>query len=146
LYAAKANFFVSRVEKKYLLGTKVFDSLFDSGENAAVAWHHYNLRPLKIMLAFKTAFILDEETARLFWQCILEPSQEKALAMLPGICERLLENLHRLPDAKSREVLGQGLEWARDHPESIQIHTDRRSARQGHFPNMVAFANLLEGL
>jgi len=98
------------------------------------------------MLAFKMAFILDVETARLFWQCILEPSQEKALAMLPGICERLLENLHRLPDAKSREVLGQGLEWARDHPESIQIHTDRRSARQGHFPNMVAFANLLEGL
>jgi hypothetical protein len=58
---------------------------------------------------------------------------------------RLLENLDRLPDAKSREVLGQGLEWARDHPESIQIHTDRKSARQGHFPNLVAFANLLHG-
>jgi hypothetical protein len=146
LSAAKANFFVSRVEKKYLLGTKVFDSLFDSGENAAMAWHHYNLRPLKIMLAFKTAFILDDETARLFWQCILEPSQEKALAMLPRICERLLGNLHCLPDARSREILGGGLEWARDHPESIQIHTDRKSARHCHFPNMVAFVNLLDGL
>jgi hypothetical protein len=98
------------------------------------------------MLAFKTAFILDLETAQLFWQCILEPSQEKALAALPEICERLLENIPRLPDAKSREVLGRGLEWARDHPESIQIHTDRKTARQGHFPNMVAFANLLDGL
>jgi len=49
LYAANANFFVSRVEKKYLLGTKVFDSLFDSGENAGVAWHHYNLRPAPII-------------------------------------------------------------------------------------------------
>jgi hypothetical protein len=26
----------------------MFDMLFDSGENAAVAWHTYNLRPLKI--------------------------------------------------------------------------------------------------
>ncbi len=111
-----------------------------------MAWHHYNLKPLKIILAFKSAFILDLETARMFWSCILEPKEEKALAMLPDICSRLLENLGRLPDARSREVLGRGLEWARDHPESIQIHTDRRSARQGHFPNMVAFANLLEGL
>jgi hypothetical protein len=146
LGAAKANFFVSRVEKKYLLGTKLFDSLFDSGENAAVAWHNYNFRPLKIMLAFKLAFILDLETARLFWQCILEPSQEKALGMLPKVCERLLENINGLPDARSREVLSQGLEWARDHPESIHIHTDRKSARHGHFPNMVAFTNLLDGL
>lgn len=146
LHAAKATFFVSRVEKKYLLGTKLFDTLFDSGENAGVAWHHYNLKPLKIILAFKSALILDMETARMFWACILEPKEDKALAMLPEICSRLLKNLGRIPDARSREVLGRGLEWARDHPESIQIHTDRRIARQGHFPNMVAFANLLDGL
>lgn len=35
--AADAHFFLSRVEKKYLLCTKLFDTLFDSGENAAVA-------------------------------------------------------------------------------------------------------------
>ena len=33
--------------KRYLLAVKMFDVLFDSGENAAVAWHNYNLRPLK---------------------------------------------------------------------------------------------------
>jgi hypothetical protein len=71
LRAAKAHFFVSRVEKRYLLATKVFDSLFDSGENAAVAWHHYNVRPLKLMLAFKLSITIDEDTARRFWQCIL---------------------------------------------------------------------------
>ena len=111
-----------------------------------MAWHHYNVKPLKILFAFKTALLIDSETARLFWRCILEPSEEKALAMLPRVCERLMENLSHVPDARSREILGQGLEWARDHPESIQIHTDRKIARQGHFPNMVAFAGLLEGL
>jgi hypothetical protein len=40
----------------------------------------------------------------------------------------------------------EALEWARQHPESIQIHTDRKLSRQGHFPNLVAFTNLLDGL
>ena len=146
LQAAKAHFFVSRVEKRYLLASKAFDTLFDSGENAAVAWHHYNLRALKIMLVLKLAATIDEDTAKLFWQCLLEAKEEAALKALPGVCEALQRNLDEVPDARSRQVLTDGLEWARQHPESIQIHTDRKIARQGHFPNMVAFTNLLDGL
>jgi hypothetical protein len=144
--SARPNFFVSRVEKKYLLATKMYDSLFDSGENAAVGWHHYNLRPLRLMLTFKLAAMIDEDTAKLFWRCILEPNEQKAYEMLPKLCEALQKNIDRVPDAKSRQVIGEGLEWARTHPKSIQIHTDRKTARQGHFPNLVAFSNLLNGL
>lgn len=144
--AAKAGFFVSRVEKKYLLATKVFDSLFDSGENAAVAWHHYNLRPLRLLLAFKAAALIDMDTAKLFWRCLLEPNEEEAYKMLPSVCERLLQNLNRIPDARSRQILGEALNWARVHPESIQIHTDKKLSRHGHFPNLVAFANLMDGM
>ncbi|WP_135080074.1 DUF3800 domain-containing protein [Terasakiella sp. SH-1] len=144
--ASKATFFVSRVEKKYLLATKVFDSLCDSGENAAVAWHHYNIRPLRIMLMFKLSTMIDEETAKMFWKCILEPKEEKAYALLPKVCERLLANIDILPDAKSKEILGEALTWAKEHKESIQIHVDRKISRQGHFPNLVAFTNLLDGL
>jgi hypothetical protein len=61
LRGAKANFFISRVEKRYLLATKMFDVLFDSGENAGIAWHNYNIRPLKIMMAFKLAGIINED-------------------------------------------------------------------------------------
>jgi hypothetical protein len=86
LKRAKANFFISRVEKRYLLAAKVFDSLFDSGENAAVAWHHYNLQPLRLTLAFKVAMIIDLHTAKLFWHCILEPNEKKAYELLPVIC------------------------------------------------------------
>lgn len=146
LRRSKADFFVSRVEKRYLLASKMFDSLFDSGENAAVSWFHYNARPFRIILAFKLAATADLEIGKLFWQCILEPNEKKAYEMLPGICARLHGNLLRVPDARSREILGEGLEWARLHPEAIQIHTDRKLSRQGHFPNLVAFTNLLEGL
>lgn len=134
LRASDAHFFVSRVEKRYLVATKIFDALFDSGENAAVAWHHYNLRPLRLMLAFKLASTVDEDTAKLFWQCILEPDKEKAYQTLPTVCEALQKNLAKIPDERSRQVLSDGLDWARKHPEAIQIHTDRKIARKGHFP------------
>lgn len=144
--SSNAHFFVSRVEKRYLLATKIFDTLFDSGENAAVAWHHYNVRPLRIILAFKVASIVDYETAHLFWYCLTERNQKKAYARLPEVCEMLMRNVGNLPDARSREIVMEALTWARDHPESIHIHTDRKIVLQGHFPNMVAFSNLLQGL
>jgi hypothetical protein len=143
---ADARFFISRVEKRYLLATKVFDTLFDSGENAAVAWHNYNLRPLKIMLAFKVATLISEGIGQRFWDCLLEKNEAKVKAALPEICESLLERIDLLPDQRSREVVTAGLEWARDHPDAIHMHLDSNQARKGHMPNLVAFANLLEGL
>lgn len=147
LVASKAHFFVSRVEKRYLLATKMFDVLFDSGENAAVAWHNYNFRPLKIMLAFKLASVIDEEVARDFWDFILVTRSEEATKLLPSICEKLKARLAEIPDARSREVLGEGLDWVIRHPECIHVvQLEKKAAKQGHFPNLVAFMNLLRGI
>jgi hypothetical protein len=143
---AGAHFFVSRVQKTYLLASKMFDVLFDSGENAAVAWHVYNMKPLKIMLAFKLGYIIDDEIARAFWACLLMPTEQEARAALPSICEALNARLHLLPDQGSRKVLAEGLDWVIAHPECVQFATEHKLAKQGHFPNLVAFANLLQGL
>jgi len=146
LSRAKAKLFISRVEKRYLLATKVFDTFFDSGENAAVAWHHYNLRQNRLTLTFKLATCIDFETAQNFWKCILEPNEKKYMAMLLDVCAVLRKNLENLKDVSASKILDEGLAWAEKHPECIQVHVDRRNARKGHFPNMVAFSNLLEGL
>jgi hypothetical protein len=146
LVKSKAHFFISRVETRYLLATKMFDVLFDSGENAAVAWHNYNIRPLKIMLAFKLAGIIEETTAREFWNCLLLPSEDESRKMLPAICESLKACLHLLPDERSRTILGEGLDWVIKHPETIHFANEQKIARQGHFPNFVAFTTLLDGL
>lgn len=144
---ADAHFFVSRVEKRYLLATKMFDVLFDSGENAAVAWHNYNVRPLKIILAFKLASVIDEEVARDFWDFILTTRRADATKKLPPICEKLKARLGGIPDARSREVLGEGLDWVIKHPECVHVvEMEQKAAKQGHFPNLVAFMNLLRGL
>lgn len=146
LDSSNATFFVSHVEKKYLIATKLFDIFFDSGENAAVPWHVYNIKPLKIGMAFKLAYVLTEDIARDFWKCLLMSRESDARAGLPPICEAIKARLDLLPDARSREVLGQGLDWIITHPESVHFATEHKLAKQGHFPNLVAFANLIQGL
>jgi hypothetical protein len=141
-----ARFFISRVEKRYLLATKIFDTFFDSGENAAVAWMHYNIRALRLMLAFKVAALVTEDIAKRFWDTLLEKNEKKVKAALPEICQSLIERVDEVPDQRSRQIISDALAWARDHPETIHLHLDTRQARNGHMPNMVAFANLLEGL
>jgi hypothetical protein len=52
---ADARFFVSRLEKRYLAAAKIFDTYFDAGENLAVPWQVYWIRPLRLTLMFKLA-------------------------------------------------------------------------------------------
>ncbi len=147
LVASGVHFFVSRVEKRYLLATKMFDVLFDSGENAAIAWHNYNFRPLKIILAFKLAIIIDDDVAHDFWNFLLITRSTEATKRLPGICEKLKARLGKIPDSRSREILCEGLDWVIKHPECVHVvQIEQKAAKQGHFPNLVAFMNLLRGL
>jgi Protein of unknown function (DUF3800) len=146
LKAADARFFISRVEKRYLLATKFFDTFFDSGENPAVPWQTYNIRPLRLILAFKVAYLLDGEVAQMFWKMLMEKSEARARAMIPEICQAVIDRVHYLPDARSQEVISEALAWSRDHPEGLDFYQAGRQAKKGHMPNVVAFTNLLEGL
>jgi hypothetical protein len=143
---AGVKFFVSRVEKSYLLASKLFDVLFDSGENPAVAWHHYNLRPMRLILTFKLASLLDEDIARRFWQAVVGENRQQLLLTLVDVCDKLLGNVHRIRDDASRKILSDGLAWIVKCPDCIDLNINELASRKGHFPNMVSFANLLDGL
>lgn len=146
LRQAGARFHMTRVEKSYLLAAKVFDTFFDSGENAAVAWMHYNSKHLRLPLVFKITALLDETLARAFWDMLLARTEEDARSRIPGFCASLLGRLNRLPDSRSQEIIGRALEWAQDHPEAFDFALTRKEAQKGHMPNLVAFSNLLDGL
>lgn len=53
LRKAGPTFCLARVEKRYVIASKIFDTLFDSHENKAVAWHIYNTRPLRMAMVFR---------------------------------------------------------------------------------------------
>ncbi|HTO32459.1 MAG TPA: DUF3800 domain-containing protein [Pararhizobium sp.] len=141
-----ARFFLSRVEKRYLVATKLFDTFFDSGENPAASWNAYNIRPLKLILCFKVATLLTEDIARQFWEMLMARNERQARLMIPGICHATLERVSMLKDQKSRQIVTETLSWARDHPQALDIFISGRQAKNGHMPNMVAFGNLLDGL
>lgn len=141
-----ARFFVSRIEKRYLAATKFVDTLFDSYENKAVPWHVYNMRPMRLMLVFKVASILTEDTAQKFWSSILEKRERKAYEMFLESLQELKGNIHELPDQRSRQLITDAIDWATQNPESIYIHTNSKAARLGHLPNLAVFPNLLDGI
>lgn len=141
-----ARFFLSRVEKRYLVATKVFDTFFDSGENPAASWNVYNVKILKLILCFKVASLLTEEIEREFWAMLMARSEKVARAKIPGICDAIITRVPLLVDAGSRKTVTETLTWSRDHPEALDIFIAGRQAKNGHMPNMVAFANLLDGL
>jgi hypothetical protein len=141
-----ARFFVSRVEKRYLVATKLFDTFFDAGENPAASWNVYNIRPLKLILCFKVATLLTEDIAREFWDMLMARNEKQARLRIPAICTAILERVSLLKDNRSREVVTETLSWSRDHPEALDIFISGRQAKNGHMPNMVAFGNLLDGL
>jgi hypothetical protein len=146
LKKADARFFLSRVEKRYLATTKLVDTIFDSGENLAVPWHAYNFRFLRITLVFKVAYLLDDPLVQRSWACLMEVRREEAYRQFVAVCEELLSRVAILPDARSRQIVLDAVTWARDNPEAIYLNSSSKLARYGHLPNMVAFANLLDGL
>lgn len=146
LKKADVRFVISSVEKNYLATTKIVDHVFDSGENLSVPWHVYNLRPLRLTIVFKVASIVDIALAKHFWASLMERREAEGRRNFVNACRELLGRVGGLPDARSREVVSQALEWAIANPENIHLHSTTRDRRYGHLPNMVAFVNLIDGI
>lgn len=146
LQRADPRFFVSRVEKRYILATKMFDLLFDPGENRAAAVHIYNIRPLRISFAVKFADIVTEDMARRFWDAMMDTNADRARVGMIRFCEEAIALLPGVRDKGLRERLEPALEWAKENPEAIYFHSDGKIARQGHLPNLVGFGNLMDGV
>lgn len=146
LKKANASFFVARVVKIDLAATKLVDTIFDSGENLAVPWHAYNFRPLRVLLVFKVARLLTEDIIKNFWSCLLEKRSDKAYEQFIQVLKDLLSRTDMLPDARSKELINEAVEWAIENPESIYLSSNARLARNGHMPNMAVFPQLLSGI
>jgi hypothetical protein len=143
---AGPTFFLARVEKRYVLASKIFDTIFDSHENKAVAWHIYNMRPLRLALVFKIAELLDDELSERFWDALMEKGQDRAWAKMAEFCGALRARVHLIRDKRSRDIVSEALDWAIANPEALEFVHQDKVTRKGHLPNMVGFGNLLAGI
>lgn len=139
-------FFLARVEKRYVIAAKIFDTIFDSHENKAVPWHVYNVRPLRLMMVFKLASVLNDRLAQEFWDALLERREDRARAMMAAFCITLLARVGLIPDSRSREIVTEALNWAAANPEALEFVYQTKLGRKSHLPNMVGFGNVLAGI
>lgn len=136
-------FAIARVEKRYVVATKVFDTLFDAFENKAVPWHAYNIPALRMPLVFKVAYILDDSAAVAFIDALMEKNNQRAWSKMADFCRMILPRVVDIPDARSREIVTDALEWAARNPEALQFVNSDKVGRKSHLPNIIGFGNLL---
>lgn len=120
-----------------------FDQVFDAGLNKAVSWHHY-WTPLRYILVLKVAQLFDEEAAKAAWAARLETNASRAAVGLRAICATLQKRLHRLPDARSRELISGALTWAAANPFEISYGSGNKDSALQISPNLVGFQQVLQ--
>lgn len=140
-----ARFFISRVEKKYLIVTKFVDTLFDPAENKAVLPHFYHLRGSRLFLTYKIAINLNEDIAHKFWLSLMENKAARAQEMFLDSLLDLEQDILNISDKSLKQLISSAIQWVKQNPDSISIHS-KKSVRLGHWPNLVGFSNLLNGI
>lgn len=146
LKKSDARVFLSRIVKVDLAATKLVDTIFDSGENLSVPWHVYNYRPLRLLMVFKVAFLLDEDILKIFWSSLMDTRKKRAYEKFRVVLHDILLRVEELPDKRSRELVSEAVQWAIDNPEAIHLHANARIHKYGHLPNMAVFPELLGGI
>lgn len=122
-----------------------FDQVFDSAMNPAITWTGY-WTPLRYLLLTKLAMLFDEDLAKLAWEARIEVKAVQAQAILVRVCDGLLAKVHRVPDERSRTLVGDTLTWARNHPAELSFNVDDRKSVLQVAPNIVGFQLVMMGI
>ncbi len=122
-----------------------FDQVFDAGLNPAMTWTGY-WTPIRYVLLMKVSGLFDEELAKAAWAARISLDSAEASKQLTSICTILLTRVSRLPDARSREVIGDALRWAANNPHELYYNTKDPKARLQVMPNVVGFQSVIHGI
>lgn len=122
-----------------------FDQVFDSGTNEAMTWTGY-WTPLRYILLLKLASLFDVDLAKDAWEARISTDTKAATPLLRRVCRALIERLDKLPDARSRQIIGDVLAWAINHPEEISFNVNSKKDRLSVTPNIVGFQSVMHGI
>lgn len=122
-----------------------FDQVFDQGVNPAMTWTGY-WTPLRYVLLLGIASLFDEELAKKAWEARLEANDGKSEKLVSEVCNELHRRLHRLSDARFREVLGDALKWAAGHPGELSYNAKTKHDKLSVMPNVIGFQAVMLGI
>lgn len=122
-----------------------FDQVFDQGMNPAITWTGY-WTPMRYVLLLKVASLFDEDLAKVAWQARITPDDVNAHAQMQAVCRELRGRLSYLPDARSRQLLGDALMWAEKNAASICYNVASKKDALQVSPNIVGFQSVIHGI
>lgn len=122
-----------------------FDQVFDQGMNPAITWTGY-WTPLRYVLLLKLASLFDEDLAKRAWSARINLHDAVADGDLIAVCETLISRLHQLPDARSRQLLGDGLAWTIANPREISYNVGSKEQILQITPNIIGFQSVMHGI
>lgn len=122
-----------------------YDQVFDQAMNPAVTWTSY-WTPLRYILLLKLASLFEEEDARLAWSARIDTNRTRANGKLIEVCQRIAKRVDQLPDARSRQLIGDGLTWAAQNPDAIGYNVDHADDIKQISPNIIGFQFVMHGI
>ena len=122
-----------------------FDQVFDQGMNPAITWTGY-WTPLRYVLLMKVAYLFDLETLRKAWSARIETNNAKAEAALMDVCRTIRNRVADLPDARSRQLISDALDWAEKNPSKISYNVSCRKDITEITPNVIGFQSVMYGI
>ena len=133
---SEVRFHFVLVNKPELAAMKFFDAVFDPGENPAVPPHTYNVRLLKFALLWKFVALLNLDDAEQFWDAMTSAPSREAESKAVSAIDNVLGHVHRLPDARSRQLISDTLYWARNNISEFSFWSSKKEQRYGNLPNL----------
>lgn len=134
----KLRFSFVRVHKPHLAAAKMFDLVFDSGNNPAVPSHAYGVKQLRLINLMHFEQLLTEEDLKEFWSLF----QAQDAVRFGTLLETIRDRASVAPlDPRSLQILTEVLGWAREHPEAVLDPFGESDS-----PNFVAFTALFQHL
>lgn len=122
-----------------------FDQVFDQGMNPAMTWTGY-WTPIRYVMLLKVAALFDEGLAKLAWEARLQLDDKKSEQLVTEVCYQLLERVGSLPDARSRQLIGDTLNWAAEHPGELHYNAKTKESRLSVMPNVIGFQSVMLGI
>lgn len=122
-----------------------FDQVFDQGLNPAVPWTAY-WTPMRYILLIKLAYLFDEDLLKMAWEARITLNNSCAENLLVSVCRELVKRVGVLTDARSRELIIDGLTWVINNPSEIGYNAKTKKDSLQISPNLIGFQTVMHGI
>lgn len=92
------------------------------------------------------AALFDDELSKLAWQARITLNDDLALPIIQQVCRALRERVDALPDALSRQIIGDALAWAEANPGELAYNVQSKRDMLQVTPNLVGFQSVMYGI